>query len=497
MTEDPQPPSFSPLHRWGIGVNVVLSVLALAALVVMVNYLAIRHFKRFHWTSDARYDLSVPTRQLLHSLTNELKITMLFDSKDALFAPVAGLLEEYGDASPMVRLEQVDYKRDLGRAQLVIANYQLPPGENDLVVFDLNHRTKVVRAAELSDYDWTRLMEGAKEVKRIAFKGEPIFTDAIAGLLDPRPPLACFLGGHREHDPASEEQKFGYAKFAKLLTQKNIIVKPLGLEGTNTVPDECRLLILAGPRDRLDPVELEKIGKYLNQGGRLLALLSRWRSQNKPSGVERMLAGWGVALGEDYVFDPAHTVTDYDLVCTNFGSHAITKPLDRSQLYLVWARSVSPFKSGATSGDGPKVLTLVATGGDGYTASDLDSAGVPRVNPQRDRHGSISLAVAVEKGSLPGVSVDRGATRMVIVGESVFLGGELIDNVGNLEFANQAVNWLLDRPQHMAGIVARPLEEHSITLTRAEMNHVRVILLGVMPGGVLLLGALVWLRRRA
>ena len=37
--------SFSSLRRWGVGLNVVLTIAAVLVLVAMVNYLAIRHFR--------------------------------------------------------------------------------------------------------------------------------------------------------------------------------------------------------------------------------------------------------------------------------------------------------------------------------------------------------------------------------------------------------------------------------------------------------------------
>ena len=46
MDDNRQPSSFSMLRRWGIALNVAVSALALFAIVVMVNYLASRHFTR-------------------------------------------------------------------------------------------------------------------------------------------------------------------------------------------------------------------------------------------------------------------------------------------------------------------------------------------------------------------------------------------------------------------------------------------------------------------
>ena len=85
---------------------------------------------------------------------------------------------------------------------------------------------------------------------------------------------------------------------------------------------------------------------------------------------------------------------------------------------------------------------------------------------------------------------------MVVVGESLFLGNAAIDFEANRDFLNLAVNWLLDRNQ-LLDIGPRPVNEYLISLTRSQMRQVRLLLLIVLPGSVLALGGVVWLRRRS
>ena len=74
--------------------------------------------------------------------------------------------------------------------------------------------------------------------------------------------------------------------------------------------------------------------------------------------------------------------------------------------------------------------------------------------------------------------------------------GHLIDSAANSDFAVQAVNWLLDRSELMAGIGPRPIAEYKLTITASELSKVLWLLLAGMPGLVLLLGLVVWARRR-
>lgn len=492
-----QQPSFSPEQQARIRLNVWIAVLSMLLIVALANYLAFRHFTRFQWSEDERYALSPETRRVLQAVTNDVRITVLFSRNHELYGPVSGLLREYVQFCPHLKLDLVDYDRDPGRAELLAARYQLPSETDDVVVFDADGRVKVVRASELSDYDLAAVMAGEGRTRRINFKGEPLFTSALAGLLQDRQPVVYFLQGHGEHDPDSEEDLAGYSRFAGMLRNKNIEVRKLGLTGSGEVPEDCSLLVVAGPRSRLDSTELEKVDRYLTRGGRWLALLSFYQAGRGETGLERLLLEWGVEVGANYVFDPPNSLRGNDLLATNFTGHPVVKPLVGRPLYLVFPRSVRPRPVPGASGDAPQVEPLILTSTQGFTASTLSSGGAPLPDPTRDRRGAIPIAVAVERGNLAGMSADRFSTRMIVVGESFFLGNETIVKAANWEFASLAVNWLLDRPQHLAGIAPRPIREYEVALSRSQLIQLAWILLGGLPAGVLGLGLLVWLRRKA
>ena len=92
--------------------------------------------------------------------------------------------------------------------------------------------------------------------------------------------------------------------------------------------------------------------------------------------------------------------------------------------------------------------------------------------------------------------ISRGSTRIVAVGDSLFLNNQMIESGANRDFAILAVNWLLDRGSLLGGIGPQPVREYKIVMTQGQMRSVRRIIIGAMPGGVLLLGLLVWFRRQ-
>jgi hypothetical protein len=154
-------------------------------------------------------------------------------------------------------------------------------------------------------------------------------------------------------------------------------------------------------------------------------------------------------------------------------------------LQMVLPRPVLKVNLAKPPANAPEVTELALTGSQATLAVD-------RSEPAR----SYSLIAAAEQKPVPGVASPRGTTRLIVAGDSVFLGNYYIEGGGNRDFLNGAVNWLLDRPQLLDGIGPRPVTEFRLLLTKHQQQQLRWLLLGALPGGVLFFGWLVWLVRR-
>lgn len=493
--------SFIPSRKWAVASRVLLSIIAVGCLVLLFNHLATRHVVRFQLSKENRFELSPLTHQVLNSLTNEIQVIVFFDREQPLYSSVEGLLNEYKYTYPKLSLKTVDYYSDTAEAQLIKANYNLNTGDRDLVIFSSSGKHKVVYSSELSDYDYdlAGMMSGEnKEIKRAGFKGERLFTSAILSVADKGQPTVYFLQGHGEHDPRSDEEQMGYSNFARLLVEKNIRVQLLDLRDNPQIPGDCDLLIIAGPRNRFLESELDSIEQYLMNGGRLLSLFNYHTFHvSRKTGLEELLTRWGVELGQNVVFDPQTTSSsdDLNIILNDFASHPIVKPLYQSRIQMFMPRSVR--KSRSTSQPANlEVEELAMTSKSGGTKSAVSPEGVAQFDVARDVRGAIPVMAAIEKGGIQGLSADGGSTRIVVVGESIFLSNTPIKLLsGNRDFAAIAVNWLLDRNVLMA-IGPKPVEEYQLTLSNKQLTNLRWLLLAGMPGSVLLMGVIVWLQRR-
>jgi hypothetical protein len=498
-SERPTSPTFSARRRFNCAVHAGLGTLAVCALVVMVNYLAARHSQRTFLSTRSGLRLAPQTLGLLRTLTNQINITVFYDPSEPYYSTVVGLLREYGLANPRIQIRVVDYLRDNAAAQQVFATYPLAGGTNkNLIIFDCHGAWITVPGNALMQ---TRIevAEGKElqlERKPVAFYGEKLFTAALLAITSPKL-KACAVVGHGEHDLGSTHEQQGYSKFAMLLAQYRIQAAPLPLDGTNAVPEDCNLLIVAGPVKPIPDAELEKIEQYLNQGGRLFALFKNLGTNSfgtpQQCGLERVLAKWGVEISTNAVTDLNHTTLEgrlrgYDLTTVDFTGHAAVKPLreaaikNGAALHLIRPRAVERRAEALKTADAPTVAEVVRSA----PTATLDG-----------HARAWSLGVAVEKGAVPGVVTQRGNTRMIVVGDSWFLGNQMIESASNRDFAACAANWLLDRSQLLVGLGPRRVDEFRLTLSRAQVQRLQWLLLGGLPGAVLAVGGLIWLRRRS
>jgi ABC-2 type transport system permease protein len=491
----PTKPSFTPRRRWTVGFNLALRTLAVLAIVVLVNQLGSTIFHRHYLSESTRVELSPRTKNLLAAITNEVKVTIYFDRDDDFYPPIAAMLREYASLNPRINVTTVDYLRDAAEAQRVKTAHKLPETdkaeEKNFVIFESGKEARVIPGQVLMDTTVEVDYERQSYRRRAtAFKGETAFTAMLYAVTNPRQVKAYVLQGHGEHSIESGDEISGYLDFRSLLEQNAVRVEALTLTGTNLIPADCNLLIIPGPRGGIPEPELEKIEQYLDEGGRLFALFNA-ASTDRRFGLEKILTKWGVLVSDSVVSDPANAINSIkmapgaDVTVGDIRKHPAVAGLQNYNLNLLAPRVVGPMKGRENVTEAPRVDVLFYTQD---TAKLVNNPGAP-VQPY-------PLAVAVEQNGVRGVVTGRGTTRMVVVGDSFFLANDPMKLLANRDFATYALNWLLDRPQFTEGIGPRPVSEYRITLTRAQMNQLQWLLLGAVPGGVLLMGGLVWWRRR-
>ncbi len=475
--------------RMAMGVNALVSAALALAVFLMLNYLSFRHFSRWDWSRQRFYSLSEKTQNLLAGLTNAVDVRVIVQPGHETSEDIGHLLAEYEAASPWVRVERVDPDRDLARTEELGRRFKLDRA--NLVVFEAGGRSRVVPVEEVLEMDYSPIFQGQAPA-RSAFRGEWLFSSAIHGITQGRRPVLYVLQGHGERDLDNYDRVEGYSGIAQTIQRDNIEIRPLVLGQVKSIPEDADALLIAGPSKPFSSAEVNVLDAFLKRNGRILLLLDAVAE----TGLEDLLADWGIDLGRNVVVDATRTLNGRELFVTAYPEHPITRSLRAVTTVFYLPRSVEPsgrLEEPANPADRPQVVVLASCTESGWAESDMEQNPMA-FDAEVDMPGPVAVAVAVERGPVPGFDVQIKPVRMVVVGDSDFAAnGGLVG--GNADFFMSALNWLLEREQLM-GIAAKPFEEARLLMSAAQLRALSWGLVAGLPGLAAVWGLLVWLRRR-
>ncbi len=492
-----------------LGAGVLLAL----ALTVLVNIVGWKYYKRFDWTSSQIYSLSEKSLNVLESLDRDIQTTVMLGPQSEAYAEARELLERYQSQSGRLSVRVVDPEKNLIEAQQLVDKYELT--QLDVVVFESDDDRRIVHASDLVEYDYSAMQYGGAP-QATGFKGEQLFTGAIIELMESRKPRVLFTTGHGEAG-MNDFSPSGMSDLGELLGQDNFELDEWASLGEMAVPEGTDLIVLAGPRSGFIEPEVEVLGRYLLEGGRMLLMVDPTLSQFgglEPTGLEPLLAGYGVELGEDIIVDPANPIPFFGpdtIFVGDFRDHDVTRSLRQANLQVILplARSVSAAEAAASD----EVVELFTTSGEGWGETDLVNLTAVERHDE-DRQGPVSMAVAVQArvesaGALDGAEdatteaagdaepADEAASqmRLVVVGDSDFASNSQIRQASNAVLVANALNWLVERDA-LVGIPPKTPEQTKLTLTASQLSTITWLVMVIMPGLAVAAGVAVHLKRR-
>jgi len=482
-------------RRLATGLNTGVALVLAGLALVMVNYLSSLYHTGMDMSTARFYVLSDKTKGVLGGLKEKVNVVAFFQQGHELTDDVRNLLKEYESTADKLgqtnfKVEIVDPDRDLVRARELKQEYDLT--DPNVVVFESGGRKKCVAAKDIVDY---KINLSKMEKKKIAFKGEQIFSSAIQNVTQTVQPVVYFLTGHGERDVTEYNRHSGYSSICRTLRHDNVDVRVLNIAERHGVPDDCSALIIAGPSRKFSGDEVAFLSRYLERKGRIMILLD----QNTDTGLEGFLAGWDVKVGTGVAVGLT-TVNGMgrELVVMQYPDHPITRKLKNIYTVFFVPRPVEPASgkpSSETPVDRPRVFPLASNTEEGWLETD-QKEWPPRYDSKSDRLGSVSIAVAVEKGPVSGVEVELKPSRIVVIGDSLFASNDALKIGGNEDFFMSSANWLLERETLMA-ISPKKSYELSLNMSRNQMRNAFLLLVAGIPGFVAFAGLIVWFRRRS
>lgn len=441
------------------GANALLYSVIFLGVVGLVNYLAVRHNKKWDLSEAQVYSLSSQSQQIVAGLDKPLELFAFVEG--GVNPLLEDLLRSYADASRQVSYRMIDPQRDpVAAEQKKITQY------NSLWIGYGDESTIVTQPSEET------------------------ITNALIKVTRPDKTAVCFIEGHGEPDIDEAERPQGWAEAKRGLENENYAVRKILLANLESVPDDCDIVVASGAAKPYLANEVTALGTYLNGGGQLMVLLPpRQGDELKP-----LLADWGVVAGDDVVVDQVMRLFQgpaigLEPITQTYGTHEITAQI-RDITVFPMTRSMSA----VGGGENRQATELVSTSPTSWAETDMVGLFERRQVSQdegEDKPGPVSIAVAVEATG----EGDAKGGRLIAFGSAEFIDNKtFLGSNYNSELFLNAIGWLSGQSD-LVSIRPRTVRSSRVQFTQEQGTVIFFVSVLLLPELLLILGLTVWWRR--
>lgn len=451
--------------------NTAYSVLLLLAAIAIYELVAL-HPLYWDITRNASNSLSESSADTLKQLHGTLNITMYANSKDA----------ELGDIEQLVR----DF----------IGQYQRYKPDITLTFVDPVKNAEAMRKTEIRN-NREMVLEYRGRSEHLTLLNEQSVTSALLRLAHSTDQKLMYVDGHGERK-LDGIANYDLGEFGKKLKQNGFRLSSLNLALAQDVPGNGSVLIITQPQINLLPGEVNKILRYVDNGGNLL-----WLLDAQPlHGLERLADRLGVMLTPGTIVDPDAQKMNAPVNWTlgaSYPPHPVTHNFNLITAFPD-ARSLGiednarEDSSKADSEDEHHHSsawhrsTLIEVASNGWISRNPIPKN-PHFDKNRDIPGPFSLAISLQR------TINEHEQRIVVVGSGAFLANAYSGNGGNMDLGINMINWLANE-EHLITTQPRATIDSAITLSKNQLNVISYSFIILIPLLLLGTGAVIWWRRR-
>jgi ABC-type uncharacterized transport system involved in gliding motility auxiliary subunit len=440
-----------------LGTNTTILVVAVLAILVVLNFVGFRHHKRFDLTSEKLFTLSDQTRKIVSGLSQDINIVRFAKLPDEQFDD---LMAEYKNLSPHIKFQNVD------------------PQEKPDVARDYG-------AAHMGDV----IVALGPHKETLQGTSEETVTTAILKVTRQQSKMVCFVTGHGERS-VTDDSPQGYTQADQGLKKETYDTKTINLASGTEVPSDCDVLVIPGPTEAFFPQETAMVSRYLDQGGKALIEVDpvTGNKQLEPN-LDSIFQKWNINVGKNVVIDSSGMGRLLGAgpaipLVINYGDSPITKSLQRTMTFFPLARTVSIADKSKTD---PQAVELLMTSQQSFTKPKIERE--VSYDPKTDTMGPLSLGVAASR------AVDSKSARLVVIGDSDFASNGAIGEASNGDLLFNTIDWLA-QDENLISIRPKSATNRRIVLTQGQAVGLQWFELFLLPGFVIILGISIWWKRR-
>lgn len=443
-------------HQWRYTFRKLLFVLLLLSIVGGMGYLAHRYPVQRDVTFNALNSLEPASVEVLKKVTGTVKVTVYATEQDARLGDIRKIIRDffslYQRYKPDIQLTFIDPEKEADKARA--ANIQLN-GE--------------------------MIIEYAGRSEHLTKLNEPLLTNTLMRLARSSNQMVMYLDGHGERKLDGAANFDLGNPFGAKLKQNGFKISGLNLAIVPDIPQNISVLVITQPQLDLMAGEVDKLVRYVENGGNLLWLVDA----DNLHGLEPLAEKLELILPSGIVVDPAAQEMRAPVTWAlgaGYTPHTITQNFDLITAFpsarpLLWNESA-----------GWKTLVEVAPRG---WVSQTALLGKFDFDKRSDTKGPAVIAAALQR------SINDREQRIVVVGSGEFLANSFAGNGGNVTLGLNMLNWL-SNDERLITLNPRPAKDTKLALSETQLVSISVGFLIILP--LLLAGTggyLWWKRRRA
>jgi ABC-type uncharacterized transport system involved in gliding motility auxiliary subunit len=527
--------------------NSIGTIVLAVTITALVCYISAHYFSRIDMTGQRKFSLHSKTKNILRNLDTPVTVTIAYqepsgsemkhDPRARLlrwgYQQARDMLDEFEIRSTNISVEELDLS-DAERVRQITSQFDIP---GRCIIFQSSRAHEIIPLVEIVESPVRQDSPLLSEPPN--FRGEAAFASALLKIIEDRKQKIYFLTGHGERPIASAEsttqeadsnggilstsRQFSMSNLVQKIKEDNFLVEQLDLSRSGMVPEDCDLLVIAGPRVPLPERHVEAVKNYLGTpGGRLLIMVDSLlqntdaevniNSLLHPYGIEAHTQALGMSQSAELRWDKGGITQARTASSTlpirrdGYFDHIITRSLLPYNLFLT---SVAPLKI-LDPGPHPgiRVKKLITSNKSSWEeTSVIENMEDSEFDRENDIPGPVLAGVVIEsspaarnmvaeEGEAATAENELMDPKIAVFGTSEsFTDAMTSQNRANLYLLLNTVNWLADK-QYLTGIPPRTIDINLIEVKKRHRQVARWVFGIAIPMCIVLAGMAVWQVRR-
>lgn len=445
-------------------------------VILCVNLIISKLDIKFDLSSENLYSLSDVTKDYIKDLEDDITIYYLAKTGQAneTYSKIVELYENYS------KNIKVEYKDPIQYPKFALEyTDESLSADSVIIVNHTNGRAKYVSSSEYPIYEFDYSTYQQYEA---GLNVEGAITQGITYVTKEELPKIYEVEGHGETPLGNT--------LGESLQRMNMETATLNTLTTESIPEDCDVLLINAPQNDYSVDEITMIKEYLVDGGKATIFVDH--SVMKLDNFADLLEYYGVEVADGIVIEGNRNnyVGQYvNYLLPNIDGHDITSSLKVDKKYVV-----VPESKGILTLDSKRssvtITSLLTTSEDAFSKVDLQDTTITKSD--KDIKGPFSIAVEITE------TYNDKVTNLVVYGSPYMISDDIVAN--NSAYGNQDI--FLNSMRYLTGdedsisVPAKTRTQEYITLTASQSMYIAIAVVIILPVFILGTGGYICFTRR-